>query len=152
MSAPSHHAPWGAPRLLGAVRSPRRTSDPPVLMAWLGWCASFDGDEPTAAFVSLHGELCAYSASRLRDGLPGSDGLLGSVKYARDVVIDLSPVSFLDTTGLELLEELRDQRLHAGGRCQLHHPSRAARRILDLVRSDLPAPCHQLTPAEVLAL
>ena len=139
MSDPPDHLPTSTPRLLCSVRSPGRDNDPPLLMAWVGCCRPSSDDAQTAAYVSLHGDLCTYSARRMREGL------LDYAAYAGDLVVDLSALRFLDTSGVELLEDVSAHLLRVGGFLQVHDPSDAARRVLELIHPDLPTPCHQLT-------
>ncbi len=141
MCATLVHVPTSDPRLLIAVRDPRQTAEPPILAAWVSCCPAGVEDETSTALVSLHGDLCAYSAARLREAL------LDYASYAGEVVLDLAALRFLDTSGVDLLEELSHHLLRTGGFLQLHDPSPAARRVLDLLGADLGSPCHGEAPS-----
>ena len=88
-----------------------------------------DRDGP-AAVLSVKGELDASTAPDLAD-------LCHSVHAAgaRDVVIDLTDTSFLDSSGLRALIEAH--RLFAeGGNLQLAHASEPVRRLLEITGLD----------------
>lgn len=52
-----------------------------------------DGGAEETALVSLHGELDAFAAGRVRE-------LMAEAAHCRRLVIDLSDVSFVDSSGL----------------------------------------------------
>jgi anti-sigma B factor antagonist len=54
------------------------------------------------------------------------------VKSGHDVVVNLSGLSFLGTTGLVLLDSLRRCAVGRGGSLCLEDPSAPARRLLDV--------------------
>jgi anti-sigma B factor antagonist len=83
-----------------------------------------DGD---VVRVSVAGELDATSAARLQGSLDAATGV-----SAGAVVIDMSGVSFIDSTGLRILVVLQ-QRLSTQGRLlTLGEVSAQTRRLLDL--------------------
>lgn len=61
--------------------------------------------------LAVKGEVDVYSASALQDGLTG---LLDSDTHA--VVVDLSEIGFLDSTGLGALVAARSTAAEGGGR------------------------------------
>lgn len=68
------------------------------------------GSEGSAPVVGVTGEVDVYSAPKLKESLKG---LLQS--GATTVVVDLSGVAFLDSTGLGALVEARAATSEAGG-------------------------------------
>jgi anti-anti-sigma factor len=83
-----------------------------------------------AAIVSVRGELDASSAPDLAD-------LCHSVHEdgARDLVIDLTDTSFLDSAGLRALIEVH-RLFSAGGNLALSHASDPVRRLLEITGLD----------------
>jgi anti-anti-sigma factor len=55
---------------------------------------------------------------------------------AATVVIDLSGVTFLDSSGLGALIEIRKQALDRGQRTTLRSPNAQLRRVLEIARID----------------
>jgi anti-sigma B factor antagonist len=82
-----------------------------------------------AATVSVRGELDASTAPDLAD-------LCHSVHAdgTRELVIDLTDTSFLDSSGLRALIDAH--RLFAGGSLQLSHASEPVRRLLEITGLD----------------
>jgi anti-sigma B factor antagonist len=68
------------------------------------------GSDDSAPIVAVTGEVDVYSAPKLKESLTG---LLES--GAHTVVVDLSGVAFLDSTGLGALVEARAATSEAGG-------------------------------------
>jgi anti-sigma B factor antagonist len=83
-----------------------------------------------AATVSVRGELDAATAPDLADlcQTVHADG-------ARDLVIDLTETSFLDSSGLRALIEAH-QLFSAGGNLALAHASEPVRRLLEITGLD----------------
>jgi anti-sigma B factor antagonist len=83
------------------------------------------------AVVTLRGELDLAGESELRDRLRAAceenDGR---------VVLDLSELSFIDSTGLSILVEYHARTRAAGGRLILLAPRSAVVRILDITGLD----------------
>jgi anti-sigma B factor antagonist len=78
------------------------------------------------AVAHLYGELDSYTA----------EGLLAQlapiIKSGRDVVVNLSGVSFISTTSLVLLDRLARCVAGKGGSLCLADPSAVTRRLLDI--------------------
>jgi anti-sigma B factor antagonist len=79
-----------------------------------------------AATVSMKGDLDVSTAPELADTCRAvyADG-------AREVIIDLTDTSFLDSSGLRALVGVR-QLFGDGGHVRLSHPSEPMLRLLDL--------------------
>jgi anti-sigma B factor antagonist len=77
---------------------------------------------PIDGGAALVGEIDAHTAGRLTHefGDPG------------DLVLDLSGVEFVDSSGLRVLIELHQNRARAGGTLVLRTPSPAVRRLLEV--------------------
>ena len=76
--------------------------------------------------LRLRGEIDAHSATTLAshlDPLPGSTG---------DVVIDLSEVGFIDSSGLRVLVEAHQRAENEARRLVLSGPSRQVLRLLEI--------------------
>ena len=97
-------------------------------------------DEPTApdlaistrtiggvVFVYVRGELDLLTNPRLRGRLVGLVSM-----GARDIVIDLADVSFLDVEAVRVLIDAHQWLAERGGRLTLSSPSRMARRLFEL--------------------
>jgi anti-sigma B factor antagonist len=82
--------------------------------------------DPHRAVAYLYGELDSYT----------SECLLGQlaplIKSGRDVVVNLSGLSFVSTTGLVLLDRLARCVARKGGSLSLTDPSAVAQRVLDI--------------------
>jgi anti-anti-sigma factor len=81
------------------------------------------------AIVIAQGELDAYAAPELTAGFAN----LGD---ARDIVIDLSAVSFLDSTALGIVVRTVREIGEQGGRIRMVLPDNAARRIFEITMLD----------------
>lgn len=119
--------PSGEPRLLYRVAMPGRADGPALLTATVGCCAVSGRRSSHAGWVALEGELDAFSSSLLRDPL------FDSAAYAGELVIDLQELRFIDSAGVDLLEEVSQHQLDRGGFVRLHHPGFAVRRVLQIV-------------------
>jgi anti-sigma B factor antagonist len=86
------------------------------------------------AVLAITGEVDMASAPGLRDQLQQLD--------ARNVIIDLSGVTFIDSTGLGVLVTALKRSREAGGHLVLRSPTRATRRVLDITG------LSQLVPVE----
>jgi anti-anti-sigma factor len=82
-----------------------------------------------AAIVTAAGELDAYAGPELT-------ACLASLGDARDVVVDLSAVSFLDSTALGIVVRMVREVGERGGHVRLVLPETAARRIFEITMLD----------------
>lgn len=119
--------PSGEPRLLYRVAMPGRADGPALLTATVGCCAVSGRRSSHAGWVALEGELDAFSSSLLRDPL------FDYAAYAGELVIDLQELRFIDSAGVDLLEEVSQHQLDRGGFVRLHQPGFAVRRVLQIV-------------------
>jgi anti-sigma B factor antagonist len=83
--------------------------------------------EAHLTLVALVGEVDVASASRLVDAVTELD------VQDRTVILDLSEVSFLDSSGVRALLQCEAHIAQAGGRLALMKPSEIVIRVLDLV-------------------
>ena len=79
------------------------------------------------------GALDLDTAARLRAAATSALRLAGS---APTLVVDLSGITFLDSTGLGVLVTLWREARNAGGKFQVARPSAAATRILEITGVD----------------
>ena len=77
-----------------------------------------------ATVVSVAGEVDMITAPKLRECLLATQG---------DVVVDLSAVSFLDSSGIAALINARSQLDAAGGNLTLRNPKGLIRRALEII-------------------
>lgn len=103
------------------------------------------GADPLAAVVSGEIDFAAAEPMRLRI----ADAL--HRRRSRDLIVDLSRVEFMDSSGLRALLQLRGQLTGEGGRVVIAAPTETVRGVLELtgVRR-----CLQVadTPREARAL
>lgn len=89
-------------------------------------------DEPGAVVVAVAGDLDIATADQLfREA--------GDVLRAGEpttLVLDLSGVSFLDSSGIGTLVELRNVATDSGGALVLRKPSERTRRLLEITALD----------------
>jgi anti-anti-sigma factor len=104
--------------LLGLRPNPPGQSEPPlVAVTW----------EEDVAFLALSGEIDVAAAPSLDESL---DGLIPDLRTG--LVVDLSCVTFLDSTGLAFLITA-DNRVRAeGGYLIVYSPPAQVRRLLEL--------------------
>ncbi len=88
---------------------------------------------PDNASVTLRlvGEIDMCSAESIRDAT-----FAAIHQHHTDVHIDLSSVTFMDSTGLQVLLAARRRAELAGGRLNLVDPTRAVRRVLEVTGVD----------------
>ena len=134
------HLSADAPRLLCSVPTPGSDDDEALLTAWVTTCSESPIGDAASAHVSLRGTLCTFSAPRVREPL------LDFARYAGNVVLDLSSLSFIDTCGVRLLQQLHDQLLLEGCFLRIHDPAPNVERVLDLVGADVGEACHPGSP------
>jgi anti-sigma B factor antagonist len=82
------------------------------------------------AVVTLEGEIDLQTSPDLRKEL------LGCLAEGRDVVVDLSGVAYIDSSGIACLVEAYQTARHQAGRFSLAAVSPAALRVLKLARLD----------------
>lgn len=87
---------------------------------------SYDFDGGRVFFIG--GELDVSSAQRLTGRLRGQPGSL--------IVVDLSQLTFLDSSGLGLLHEARQLAIADGGSLVVCNPSQMARRVFEITGLD----------------
>ena len=79
------------------------------------------------ATVSVRGEVDVYTAPQLRECLYGV-----VVDGNRRVVLDLSAMSFIDSTGLGVIVGTLKRLREGGGDLVLRSPSRSTRKVLEI--------------------
>ena len=87
-------------------------------------------EQPGAIVVSLGGEIDLDSSPRLRQRLTGL------MTGGRTVVVDMSGVEYIDSSGIASLVEAYQRARGVGDRYVLAAVSRAAARVLGLARLD----------------
>jgi anti-sigma B factor antagonist len=90
---------------------------------------SVDTTPTGAAIVSAEGELDAYAAPELT-------ACFADVAHARNVVADLSAVSFMDSTALGVVVRTLREIGKRGGGVRLVLPETSARRIFEITMLD----------------
>jgi anti-sigma B factor antagonist len=89
------------------------------------------------AVVALQGEIDLQNSPALRKEL------LGWLAERQDVVVDLSAVDYIDSSGIASLVEAYQTARHQGGHFSLAAVSPAALRVLKLARLDEVFIIHQ---------
>lgn len=84
-----------------------------------------DGDDQLT--VSIEGEVDLYTAPRLREHLDDAVD-----RGAERVVVDLTKMDFIDSTGLGVLVGAQKRLREAGGEMTLRNPSRSTHKILEI--------------------
>lgn len=77
----------------------------------------------------VSGEIDAHTAAVLRQSLIAADPELG-------VVLDLTAVEFIDSSGLRVIVEQHERCQARGSTLVLHEPSRVVRRLLEVTALD----------------
>jgi anti-anti-sigma factor len=80
--------------------------------------------------VSVQGDVDLVSSSDLRRVLDEA------VRLSPRVKVDLSGLTFIDSSGLSALVEAHRKARDAGGEMSLRHPTPMLRRLLDITRLD----------------
>lgn len=80
-------------------------------------------DDP--ASVGLSGEIDAHSVLDLERAVE-------DIEPAATLVLDMSGVTFIDSSGLRSIVEMHNRHLDGGGRLVLSDPSSAVRRLIDI--------------------
>jgi anti-sigma B factor antagonist len=93
-------------------------------------CAEHEGPEGREWFVKLGGELDCYTVPRLREALAflTDDG--------RWVRVDMTQVSFMDSSGAGLLVEAHDAVECHGGKIEIVAASPCVRTVLEVLNLD----------------
>ncbi|MEJ7801176.1 MAG: STAS domain-containing protein [Ilumatobacter sp.] len=79
---------------------------------------------PTGVGLSVVGEIDAHTAPALATAISGCD--------QQTVVVDMSAVEFVDSSGLRVLIEAHQAADEAGRSLQLSNPSTAVSRLLEI--------------------
>ena len=77
---------------------------------------------PIDGGAALAGEIDAHTSARLTETFAGDD----------DLVLDLSAIEFVDSSGLRVLIELHQAREAAGSAFVIRAPSSPVRRLLEI--------------------
>ena len=80
----------------------------------------------------LEGELDQHQA---REGLRRLEELLDAY-LPRDLVLDLSELSFMDSSGIALMIRLSRRMKSTGGRMWIENPARQPKRVIDAAGID----------------
>ncbi len=132
------HVPTSAPRLLCHVPDPAGPVRS-ILSFHVATCPAEEADLAGAALVLVAGDLCDDEVGRIRDVVRDY------VRFAGAVVLDLSQVRALDSSGVRFIESLRLAQRRPGAALAIHDPSLIAERVLqicdvhDVVNLCLPA-------------
>jgi anti-anti-sigma factor len=78
--------------------------------------------------VSVHGEVDLVSADQLRRVLDAA------LQDSASVTLDLTELTFIDSSGLSALVDAHRKARDAGGTFTLRHPTPMLRRLLDITR------------------
>jgi anti-sigma B factor antagonist len=98
-------------------------------------CRSYDHDG--VAVVAASGEIDLATASSFRTAL-----IDAVADRAGDLVVDLSDVTFMDSTGLGALVSARRRLALRGASLRLVGPAGGVRRILDIAKVEHVFPIH----------
>ncbi|MEG1632881.1 MAG: STAS domain-containing protein [Oscillospiraceae bacterium] len=77
--------------------------------------------------LRLAGELDHHSA---RDAMRAIDGYLDEF-LPRDSVLDMSELTFMDSSGIALILKLEKRMRETGGRCSVQNPAKQPLRVID---------------------
>ena len=93
-------------------------------------------EEARCAVVTLRGELDAHDAPRLRAGFAKAAEMAGELAEGPRVVLDLTAVTFLDSTGLGTIVGALRRLREAEGELLVVLPESPARRIFEITGLD----------------
>lgn len=110
------------------------------LAAAPGFRAATSRDANNSATVRLCGDLDIASAGTARRALEQLDN------GVRQIVLDLSHITFCDAAGVRFLLTAQKQARTTGRDLVVRHPSRPVRRVL-AITGDMPAICPADLPA-----
>ncbi len=102
--------------------------------------------EGGVAVVEAKGEIDMYTAQRLREVLRGA------LEKVNKVVVDLSEVRFIDSTGLGVLIGGLRRAREKGGDLVLASPSERVKRILEITNLTQVLPSFDQVEEAILAL
>lgn len=85
-------------------------------------------DDAAGCVLVVRGEVDVYTADQL--ALAGMDSLANAA--LRTLTVDLSAVSFIDSTGIGALIQVRNAAVEGGKQLVVRQPSPRVRRILSL--------------------
>jgi anti-anti-sigma factor len=109
-------APHGAPET-------NSSPPPPVLEIRMGTGQPPEESADSSQLVTVRGEI----------DMDNADELVGAIRrVAGTAVVDLSGVTFIDSTGLQGLLREQQAARQRGDDLILRHPSKAVRRVLEL--------------------
>jgi stage II sporulation protein AA (anti-sigma F factor antagonist) len=86
--------------------------------------------DPASGVVGLVGELDSSNSASVRGALEGQ------ISAARDLVLDLAELDFMDCSGVRLFVFLAKRLEEVGGRLVLVSPHRVVRRVITLTKVD----------------
>ena len=109
-------------------RKDRRKPPPPVSPPAAGTALDVEvSPAPNGALVAIAGELDLATAGRVRAAVAGEP-----VAAAKAAVVDLTGVTFMDSTGLASLLDFERDLTARGGRLAIACPEGPARLLLDV--------------------
>lgn len=82
------------------------------------------------AQVAVRGEVDVATAPRLWDAIDGVDG------DTRELVIDMSELTFMDSTGIRVLIRAHELLRSRGGRIVVRAPEAGVRKLLEVTSVD----------------
>lgn len=112
---------------LCAIGAPSRRGQVPSRFGVKVGASSRGPEDRSLAMIRLTGELDTFVAGEI------GDPLREFVDFARDVVIDMAGIDFIDSEGLRLVEDLGESARAAGGSVRLHDPSPVVVRLMELL-------------------
>jgi anti-sigma B factor antagonist len=87
--------------------------------------------EPSHTVVTVSGEVDLATAPELRAA--AMDAATGG---ARELIVDLRPVEFIDSSGLHVLVEIHREMVNRGGACTIVRGSSAIHRTFEIAGLD----------------
>ncbi len=102
------------------------------------------GDSYTV--VALAGESDVYTYDQLRNALETESG-----RGVALLVVDLSELEFMDSTGVQILLDIRVMMNDRGGKLVLAAPQTTVARVLNLVGADQLIPVYETVEAAAAA-
>ena len=87
--------------------------------------------------IALAGESDVYTYDQLRGALES-----GAARGVSLLIVDLSALEFMDSTGVQVLLDIRVMMSNRGGKLALASPQNTVARVLDLVGADQLIPVY----------